>query len=169
MLAGAALALSGAACGMVGVTNLNFRTDARLHFLSPPARTMVQNPITVRWSISGFKVEAPGSAPPSPDAGYFAVFVDRAPIRPGDTMRSVASRDEQCLHRPGCPDEAYLEQRSIYTTTRQTLTLGQVPNLAGDNEKVQLHTVTVVLMDTSGHRIGESAWQLDLRMRRVGL
>jgi len=164
-----AAALAGSGCGFTQMQNLSFRVDDRLHFVSPPARTMVQNPVTVSWRISGFAVAPPGSTPPSRGAGYFAVFVDRAPIQPGQTMRTVASRDLQCLHQPGCPDESYLEQRQIYTTTRQQLTLGEIPNLVGDNEKVQLHTITVVLMDTSGHRIGESAWELDVRMRRVGV
>jgi hypothetical protein len=43
-----------------------------------------------------------------------------------------------------------------------------VPNVAGDREKLQQHSITVVLMDTSGHRIGESAWELDVRMARAG-
>ena len=84
-------------------------------------------------------------------------------------MRIVANKDQVCLHRPGCPDESYLEDRRIYTTTENGLTVEQIPPIAGDTERIQVHLVTVILMDTSGHRIGESAWQLDLRMRRVGL
>ena len=158
-----------AACGVAHPGELSYRTDKRLHFLSPPARTLVKTPIDVRWAIRDFTVQTPGSAPPSENAGYFAVFVDRAPIKPTETMRVIAKRDEVCLHRPGCPDESYLEDRRIYTTTESGLTLDQIPPIAGDTERVQLHLVTVVLMDTSGHRIGESAWQLDLRMRRAGL
>jgi len=116
-----------------------------------------------------FRIEAPGAGKASEGAGYFAVFVDRAPIRPGQTMRAVASRDLLCMHQAGCPDRAYLAARQIYTTTKTELTLGQIPSIPGDSEAVQLHTVTVVLMDTAGHRIGESAWELDLRMRKVGL
>ena len=165
----ALLAVSATACGITHMQDLNFRVDNRLQFLSPPARTLVTTPVTVRWKMAGFEVEAPGSAPPRRDAGYFAVFVDRAPIKPGQTMRSVASRDEECLHKPGCPDPAYLAARQIYTGTAGSLTLQQIPPIAGDVERVQIHTITVVLMDTSGHRIGESAWELDLRMTRVGL
>jgi len=110
-----------------------------------------------------------GSAPARTDAGYFAVFVDRAPIKPSETMRIVAKNDEVCLHRSGCPDESYLEDRRIYTTTENGLTLDQIQPIDGDTERVQLHLITVVLMDTAGHRIGESAWQLDVRMRRAGL
>jgi hypothetical protein len=157
------------ACGVAHPGDLSYRTDKRLHFLAPKARTVVKTPIDVRWSISDFTVQAPGSAPASEKAGYFAVFVDRAPIKPKETMRVVAKRDEVCLHRPGCPDESYLEDRRIYTTTSYGLTLEQIPPIAGDTERIQLHQITVILMDTTGHRIGESAWQLDVRMRRVGL
>jgi len=158
-----------AACGVAHPSELGYRTDKRLTFSSPKARTLVKTPIDVRWQIKDFTVQAPGSAPPSEKAGYFAVFVDRAPIKPRETMRIVANKDQVCLHRPGCPDESYLEDRRIYTTTENGLTLEQIPPIAGDTERIQLHLVTVILMDTSGHRIGESAWQLDLRMRRVGL
>ena len=169
---GAALALVAivaCACGFTDMQNLAFRVDNRLHFVSPPARALVATPITVRWRMSGFTVERPGSAPPTRDAGYFAVFVDRAPIRPGDTMRSVAKGDEECLHQRGCPGPDYLRFRGIYTTTADQVTVTAIPPLAGDNEMIQLHSVTVVLMDTSGHRIGEYAWELDLRMKKPGL
>ena len=163
------LVLAAAGCGIAHPQDLNFTVDQRLQFQAPPARTLVTAPVTVRWTMTGFRAEVPGSGPASEEAGYFAVFVDRAPIRPGQTMRAVATGDELCLHRPGCPDAAYLAARQIYTTTATSLTLQQIPPLSGDAERVQYHSVTVVLMDTTGHRIGESAWQLDLRMRRPGL
>ena len=169
VLATAASALSTAGCGIAHPQDLNFTVDQRLQFQSPPARALVTSPVTVRWTMSGFRAEPAGSGPARPDVGYFAVFVDRAPIRPGQTMRAVATGDEVCLHRTGCPDAAYLAARQIYTTTSTSVNLPQVPPLAGNAERVQYHSVTVVLMDTTGHRIGESAWELDLRMRRPGL
>jgi len=165
----ASLVLVSAGCGITQMQNLAFRVDNRLQFTSPPNRTLVQNPVTVGWRMSDFRIEAEGGGGVVRGAGYFAVFVDRAPIRPGQTMRSVASGDLECLHQPGCPDRAYLAERQIYTTTATQITLGQIPSISGDNEQIQLHTVTVVLMDTSGHRVGESAWELDLRMHKVGL
>jgi len=165
----AVLGTLASACGIAHPGELAYRTDKRLTFTAPTARTLVKTPIDVRWSIKGFTVQQPGTAPPSQNAGYFAVFVDKAPIKPNETMRTIAKRDEECLHRPGCPDETYLEDRRIYTTTDSGLTLDQIPPIPGDKERIQFHLVTVILMDTTGHRIGESAWQLDLRMRRVGL
>ena len=164
-----AVLVAGSACGIAHPQDLNYRSDKRLHFLEPKARTLVHIPVTVRWAIRDFTVRRPGSAPPSENAGYFAVFVDHAPIKPGETMRVIAKKDEVCLHRPGCPDEQYLEDRQIYTTTASALTLEQIPPIAGDTERVQFHYITVVLLDTTGHRIREAAWQLDVRMRRPGL
>jgi hypothetical protein len=166
----AAIALTAmTGCGIAHPSELNFRSDKRLTFTTPEARTLVKPPLTVAWTIRDFQVRSFGSAPPSKDAGYFAVFVDRAPIKPSETMRDVAHDDQECLHRPGCPDTEYLAERLIYQTTKETITIPQIPPIAGDSEKVQLHTITVALMDTTGHRIGESAWQLDLRMRKVGV
>jgi hypothetical protein len=162
LLAVLALAPLLAGCGM-SVHNLNLRVDDRLHFLSPPSRALVANPVTVHWRMSA---SSPGKSPGGGD--YFAIFVDQAPIRPGQTMRAVASRDEQCLHQAACPNRDYLAQRQIYLTSSDQVTLGQIPSLAGDKDAVQLHSVVVVLMGPTGHRMGESAWELDLRMRRIG-
>jgi hypothetical protein len=168
-----ALALTGAVvlsgCGITHMQDLSFRVDTRLHFTTPKARTKLHQPVHLAWTIRDFRIAAPGSEPPSRDAGYFAVFVDRTPIKPGQTMRATAGDDPACRHDPKCPDSAYLHQHEIYTTTDLSMTLPQIPNVLGDKEKVQHHTVTVVLMDTSGHRIGESAWQLDFRIPKVGL
>lgn len=165
VLAGAVL-LSG--CGITHMQDLSFRVDKRLHFTTPKDRSKLTQPVRLAWTIDGFRVAAPGSEPPSRDAGYFALFVDRTPIKPGQTMRAVADGDRSCQRNPKCPDAAYLAQKEVYTTTDLSMTLPQIPNLSFVKDKIQHHTVTVVLMDTSGHRIGESAWQLDFRIPKVG-
>jgi hypothetical protein len=162
----AALSLTG--CGLTHLQDLNFRVDNRLHFLAPKDRSTVTRPFTVSWAMSDFRTAAKGSEPPTRDAGYFAVFVDRTPIKPEQTMRSLVSNDQACQLDPTCPNRSYLEGLGVYLTTGTSLRLTQVPNVAGDREKLQQHSITVVLMDTSGHRIGESAWELDVRMARAG-
>jgi len=165
LLAAAVLPLTG--CGLTHLNELNFRVDDRLHFIAPKDRAKVHEPVTISWRMSGFRVAPLGSEPASHDAGYFAVFVDRQPIKPDQTMKAVAS-DRFCKQDPKCPDTTYLNQRGVYTTTGTTVHFDQIANLVG-NDKVQMHTFIVVLMDTSGHRIGESAWELDLRIPKVGL
>lgn len=161
-LVAAALALSG--CALPNVQEMNFRVDNRLQFLSPKARSEPTQPVTLRWRMRDFTVAGPGAGPKSPDRGYFAIFVDRQPIRPGQTIKAVAAGDQLCARTPGCPDAAYLAQRQIYTTTRTSYTLPVVAALPDDNDAVQLHSVVIVLMNTSGQRIGESYWELDLRL-----
>jgi hypothetical protein len=158
-----------AGCALTQLENLNFRVDDRLEFTAPEARALVGQPVTLSWTISDFTIRAPESGPPSRDAGYFAVFVDRTPIKPGQTLDAVASGDSYCRNDPSCPDREYLRQHQVYTTTRTSLRLPMIPNLAGSDEDEQVHSATVVLLDTSGRRIGESAWQLDFRLHKVGI
>jgi hypothetical protein len=162
-----AVASMASGCGLAHLSDLNFRVDNRLHFLTPKARSLVHQPITVAWTIGDFTVAAPGSAPPTRDAGYFAVFLDRAPIKPGQTLKAIASGDPTCERDPKCPDKTYLSDHKVFTTTQTHLRIGLITDIPGDHETVQMHSVTVVLLDTAGHRIGESAWELDFRMHRV--
>lgn len=156
-------------CGIEHINELAFRVDNRLHFVSPASRSEVHNPVTLRWTMRDFQVEAPGSAPPTRDAGYFVVFVDQAPVKPGDSLRSVGSSDPFCRQDPAsCLTPTYLANQGVFPTTRDTITLPDVTNIVGNREAVQLHTFTVILMNTAGVRIGESAWELDLRMKKVG-
>ena len=162
---GLALVLAG--CGLTHLSDLNFRVDKRLHFVSPEARATVRQPVTVTWTIRDFQIVRPGSEPPSHRAGYFGVFVDRTPIKPGDSLRSLGHGDPACESNPKCPDLDYLHARDVYPTTATSLRLPELANLRG-RDKLQMHTVIVVLLDTSGRRIGESAWELDVRVRRIG-
>ncbi|MHB8341618.1 MAG: hypothetical protein ACYDB7_10645 [Mycobacteriales bacterium] len=157
-----ALAVSLALAGC-SFSNLAFVTDTRLHFTAPVNRDLVKLPVTLRWTMRDFTVLAPGTAAPSSSTGYFALFVDQAPIRPGQTLRAVASGNNSCLHTPGCPNAAYLADRGVYTTASTSFTLTQVASLNA-YQNVQLHTVTVVLLNSAGHRIGESAWYVSFRL-----
>ena len=159
----AALVMLASSCG---VSNLAFFTDSRLHFVSPKARSTARLPVTISWRISDFSVVPPGTLPVSSRSGYFALFVDRAPMRPGQTVAAVA--DRQCRRTPGCVNAGYLADRGIYTSSQDSLTLNEIANL-NSYQSVQTHEVTVVVIDSAGRRIGESAWYLDFRMRRLGL
>jgi hypothetical protein len=155
-------------CGVTHLQDLNFRVDNRLHFLSPKDRSSQHLPVTIRWRVTDFTVAAPGSAPPGDAAGYFALFVDQAPIRPGQSLKAVCKADLFARGDRNCPTEAYLEGKLIYRTTADQLTMDSLPNVPGNKDREQLHTFVVVLLDTAGRRIGESAWELDLRLPRIG-
>jgi hypothetical protein len=165
LAAGLAIVVSG--CGLTQLENLNFRVDDRLHITAPQARALVRQPITVTWTIDDFTIQAPGSAPPDRDAGYFALFVDRPPVKPGQTLDAIASGDRPCQIDPKCPDASSLRDHDVYTTTKTSLRIPLIPNGVDDDEILR-HSITIVLLDTSGRRIGESAWQVDVRTRRIG-
>lgn len=154
------------ACG--NPADLSFRNDHRLRFTAPEHRALTGRPVAIRWEMTGFRVVAPGSESPSRDAGYFAIFVDRAPVKPGQALRDIAAGDRECQRDPTCPDEKYLADHGIYATTQTSYTLTSVPDLP-TKERVQLHTVTIVVLDTESRRTGESAWHVEFRLPKRDL
>lgn len=144
-------------------SELAFRQDQRLRFVTPQSHELAQLPVKLTWVMDDFRVVKPGSAPPDPSAGYYAVFVDTAPMKPGQTMRDLMADDQACVTDPKCPDKGYLADRGIYTTTKEELVLRSANPLSPD-ESVELHDVTVVLLDSEGRRIGESAWNIQFEL-----
>lgn len=166
LLACAALSAGLAGCGF-GFSGLQFVADKRLHITAPRSLALVHVPVTLRWRISAFTITGPHRGPASERTGYFAVFVDLAPVRPGQTLRAVAAGDPACLRTPGCPNPTYLAARGVYTTTQTSLTLSNIPPV-NSYQQIQLHEVTIVLLNTDGRRIGESAWYIDFRLSQGG-
>lgn len=160
------LVISLAAC--MDYSRLAFRQDHRLEFTAPRSYELVKTPITVSWKMDDFDVVKPESGAPRPSTGYFAIFVDRAPVKPGHTLRDVADGDGSCLRDPDCPDAAYLADRGVYTTTTPSVELASIPALESQ-EAVQLHEATVVLLDSTGHRIGEAAWHIPFKLAKGSL
>ncbi len=149
----ALIVLSGAGCQ---AGTLQFKNDHRLSFETPETRERVELPTTIRWSMKGFDaVGLDGSADGA--RGAYGVFVDRAPMRVGSNLKSIATSDLGCRRDPRCPGSAYLADRGVYVTTATALTLKRLPRVSGgvgDEE----HYVNIVLPDGTGRRIGESAW-----------
>ena len=145
--------LSTAGCG---AGQLQFKNDHRLSFEAPAERKRVQVPVTIRWSMQDFDaVGLDGSTDES--RGVFAVFVDRAPMPVGRNLKWLVKDDTGCKRDPRCPDAQYLADRSVHVTTETSLTLEVLPTApagVGDEQ----HYVNVVLLDGTGHRIGEAAW-----------
>lgn len=151
------------AAGCVNLDDMSFRNDHRMTITAPEHRQLTQRPVTVTWQMKEFRVAAPGSEPPSRTAGYFALFVDRAPIPPGGSLADIAASDRNCRRDPDCGSEQYFVDRGIYTATGTTKTLASVPDLP-NLDSPQLHTITIVLLDTDGRRIGESAWDVEFKL-----
>jgi hypothetical protein len=144
--------------------HLSFRQDKRLDIVAPADRSSVHLPVTVRWRISDFLVTGPtGRA--GPDQGYFALFVDRTPVPGGQTLGYVSHGDRSCRPQLGCPDQGYLAARQVFATNQTQYTLKTLVDPRLQHQK-ETHTVTIVLLDGTGRRIGESAWSTTFTLRR---
>lgn len=150
-----------AGCGFDG---LSFIEDDRLSITRPEARSEVNLPITVAWEIEDFSRTGRTNVA-QPDAGYFALFVDRAPQAPGRTVESLAEDDAACALEPDCPNADYFATRGVYTTSQTSLTIDTLRDLT-DGEARDFHEVTIVLLNGEGKRIGESAFRVEFEVTR---
>ena len=121
--------------------------------MTPAPFAAVQAPFTVQWEHDG--------------DGQFAVFVDRAPIRPGQALADLAT--PECERSPGCPDEQYYADRGVYLTTDDRIVVEQLLPLAGSNGRnpSPVHLATIVRI-AEGRRVGEAAWTVEFREAVVG-
>lgn len=145
-------------------SGLSFREDTRVRILAPADRAEVSLPVTVRWEVRDFEVTGPTPAP-GRDAGYFGVFVDQAPPPAGKTLRSLVAGDRECQAPGSCAGAAYLASRGMHTTTDDSFTVTQLPELRRDGRR-ELHEVVVVLLDGRGRRIGEGAFSAEFFVDR---
>lgn len=163
-LRAAALVLAVASTAGCQVGQLQFKNDHRLSFQEPGNRQRVEAPVTVRWQMKDFAITGlDGST--QEGSGVFAVFLDRAPMPVRKDLGWLAKNDKGCLRDPRCPDEQYLADRGVFITTDPTVTIDVLPR-AGDGVGDEQHYVNVVLLDGTGHRIGESAWYRPFTSKR---
>lgn len=163
----AMLVVGALSSGCADYSEMQFFKDERLSFTEPEDYDKVETPLVVSWTMEDFEVLGRGeTAPPSEEAGYFGVFVDRAPIKPGKTLADVGKGDKQCEIDPRCPDKTYLNAKGVYTTRQTSITLDYVAPLSS-KERIQLHQVTVVLLDSEGKRIGEYAWYQRFKLENL--
>jgi hypothetical protein len=124
----------------------------------------VTTPFTLRWTYKDFDVTGP-SARRDKNSGYFAVFIDKAPMPSGRGLKWVAKGDRPCEKDPACPNAQYLADHHVFTTTQPELVVQTLPS-TNVHTKTERHEVTVVLLDGTGHRIGESAWYVAVNYER---
>jgi len=149
-----ALAVLLPACAVNG---LGFSNDHRVKIIAPKDRAKVDLPVTISWRAPS--IDRSATAGP-----FFVLFLDRAPIRPGQSLRAVA--DDTCNRTPGCPDISYLRDRYVYLTKATSLTLDSVPKRSGQRTGAKdSHEATIVLVDKDGRRIGEGAFKVDFTVK----
>jgi hypothetical protein len=137
---------------------LAFVQDQRLEITSPKPQQKVTLPFALRWTMRDFQVTGPDGRSDK-NAGYFAVFLDRTPVPPGEPLSWIARDDTRCKRIPGCPDAAYLAERHVYSTTEMQLDFALLPD-TGARGGHETHEISVVLLDGRGLRLGENAWHV---------
>lgn len=155
LMAPTILILLASACMPEG---LAFVQDDRIEIVSPEGHTKVSLPVTIEWTVDDFEVTGPDGRGVD-DAGYFGVFVDTTPVPPNRPLEWIARDDRVCQNTPGCPDETYLADRGVYSTSETSLTLKRLPDLDA-YQGHETHEVTVVMLDGTGRRISENAWHV---------
>ena len=152
------IALTFPACSLSG---LNFKQDDRLTIVAPEERAKIRFPLTVRWRVSDFEITGRDGSR-RPDAGYFGVYIDRAPQAPGETQVDLVRDDPSCRIAPDCPSPEYLARMGIHSTDETSFTIDNIADTrpADQRSRRRFHEVTIVLLDGRGERIGESAFRV---------
>ncbi len=151
-----------------GVRGLNFVKDERIEIVTPRDREAVDLPVTLSWRVSDFEVTGPDDNA-SPDAGYFGVYVDQAPQPPERDQAWLVKDDDECKRTPGCPTPEFLATRDIYSTSRTSFVIEELPEIEDDAvDRRDRHEATIVLLNGRGERIGESAFTVEFEVRRGG-
>jgi hypothetical protein len=128
------------------VNGLSFVQDDRVEILSPGMNERVELPLAVKWTAEDYD-------------GDYAVFLDRSPMKPGQSLLSLVSESDPCRAEPGCPDAQWLADHQVYVTnTTTTLHIEQLADRRESNRSEDRHEVVIVLLDASGRRVGESAF-----------
>jgi hypothetical protein len=168
LAAGVSVALGTTGCA-TSLHGLEFHNDNRMKLTSPHENELVSAPFMLTWTMKDFTVAAQGAGPVNDDTGYFAVFIDRTPVKPGQTLASVTKNTPSCEHTTLCTTKAYLAGEQVYVTTKDQVRLQSVADILSNNESTQFHTATVILMNTAGERISESAWSVEFKMHSSGV
>ena len=121
-----------------------FRQSDRVQIATPADHATVPEPVTVTWDVKDFA---------APRDGSYAVFIDRDPMPPGESLAYFDPHDRDGIH--------------VLTAT--SLRLPVLGRLAGvDPAEQDHHDVTVVLLDQQGRRIGEYAAYAEFTVDRGG-
>lgn len=143
----AAVVVAAAAAGC-STQGLVLQQPTQVKNLQPELFSDPKIPVKVSWQ----------QARPLRDGERYMVFVDRNPMAPDESIRSLT--DDTCKATPGCPDKAYLNQNFIFPTKGTSIEIPILP-FQGPypvHDLYDLHRATVVIVDAGGARVGEEFW-----------
>jgi len=147
-LAGA-LALCLALFALLQAPGLAFTSDDQLRIVGPEELQQVDGQVVVRWKVSDDIAKLV-----SERRAFFAVFVDRAPIAPWESLASLA--DDGCRRAPDCPNRGWLAERNVHVSLSSAVRLPVLPARGWGRDGTG-HEATVVLVRSDGVRWGEAA------------
>lgn len=128
---------------------LQFAKDSRVRIVEPHQLATVTTPVHLRWVATA--------------RASYAVFVDSLPVHPGQNLRALAG--PRCAGVVSCVDEAWLNRHYVFLASRPDLELDALPILATAKGERDMHTATIVLVDSTWKRLGESAWTVTFGLR----
>jgi len=144
-----------------------FKIDETITITAPKARDTVRLPVTIRWddgnSAANLRVD-----PRDPNAEYYGVFVDRAPLGPNRRIESLIGKGDSCRRTPGCPDAAFLARIKVFFTAKPELTLEFLTDLRPSRRggTKDPHEATIVRM-RGDRRVGEAAFLVNYFVDRT--
>lgn len=152
-------ALVAAGCGITRVdAPITFSADRRLEITSPSAEESVDLPVQVRWDVEDFQLT---------DGNHFGLFVDRVPIGPRRSVRlRVCTEGEKLPPQIGsfrkvCEDD---RETVFFTDERSFRFRCFDPQFDRPKRTRDLHSVSVVLLDRNGRRVGEAVDTVKFRV-----
>lgn len=146
-----AMALLGG-CGITRIdAPISFSADRRLSIDHPRPEDEVGLPLEMRWTADDVDLS---------DGTHFALFVDRPPVPPDRVVRQrVCTEGEELPPQIGefrkvCKDD----RLTIFFTDETSFRFSCFePRFDAPKRTRNSHTVTVVLVDADGRRIGTAA------------
>jgi hypothetical protein len=134
-------------------SDLQLRSGENLTITQPSLARIVTRPVTLEWTVPNVHLIQPGAKTPGV---FFAVFVDRPPIRPGQNLTALV--DDTCKATPGCANTSYYANENVFLTAGHHLSLDSFP-------KEKVHNVAVVLVNQANNRVGETVATSQFRVR----
>lgn len=156
----ASLALCLALFAGLQAPGLAFHAGDQLRMVHPSDAQRVTGPVVLRW-----KVSAEVARMVADRRAFFAVFVDRAPIAPGESLASLA--DDACVRAPDCPSRSWLAERNVHVTLSSAIRLPLLP-AGGSGPGGAGHEAVVVLLRADGVRLGEQAGGVRFLTKEAG-
>jgi hypothetical protein len=139
------------------LSGLAFQKDESFKIFSPRQDSTVSLPVTLHWQRRSLSA-----------GERYAVFVDRAPVAPGDPLSSIVNEDDPCRFTQTCATKLFLESRNVYRTAAPRLVIESIATtdeLSRSNAR-DTHEAVIVVIDARNRRIGEKSYAVDFRIRR---